>query len=178
MLSEEMPFTPPEAARQISFSDSLLRRYALIYESIGGHIPTDNRGGRLYPPVILKTFADVREHVKAGEKVKDAMLTVTAGEQMDLPTETGLQAGANDALALLRQLVEENKRLNERVAALEDKLDKALPTPPESSQAEYIVRLEQLHAEANKRAQYAMDELKRRDMAPAPRRSWWPWGRT
>lgn len=89
-----------------------------------------------------------------------------------VPTMPALVVG--EVLSLLRAQSEEIHTLRGEVQELRAQL--ALPAPQETSQAEYVARLEQLYAEADKRAQYAVDELKRRDEAP-PRRGWWPWGK-
>ncbi len=77
----------------------------------------------------------------------------------------------------LRALRREVGEMRQENVALREQLQ-ALPAPQEASQAEYVARLEQLYAEADKRAQYAVDELKRRDLGAQPKhRGWWPWGR-
>jgi hypothetical protein len=70
---------------------------------------------------------------------------------------------------LLLEVLEHVRRLETRLEDMQKQLQ-ALPAPQEASQAEYVARLEQLYAEADKRAQYAMDELKRRDEAVARKR--------
>jgi hypothetical protein len=103
---------------------------------------------------------------------------VEAGVELaaPLPAQEAPQEALGVLMDELRAIRQELVALREDNATMREQLA-ALPAPVENDQAAYIARLEQLHAEAEKRGKLAMDELKRRDAEPQPRRSWWPWGR-
>ncbi len=112
--------------------------------------------------------------------VKDAFQLLELGIEIDtMPTPQGPpQEALGVLMGELRAIRQELVALREDNATLREHLQ-ALPAPRENSQAEYVARLEQLYAEADKRAQYAMEELRRRDAQAVPRRPWWRmWGKS
>jgi hypothetical protein len=161
----------------------MVRRYHTALEAVTGEaLPRDpSHNGRLVNDeqlaILERARAIVRENpsTSAEDAIRATLGLVTVATAPAVPN--------SEVLALLlaeiqgvRQALEAQ---NERMVALEASIvsREALPAPQEAGQEDYVARLEQLHAEADKRAQYAMEELRRRDETVQPkRRGWWPWG--
>ncbi len=115
----ERTYSPAEAAEAFSFAPSLLRRYAAIYEAVGGFIPHDRRGGRLYSESVLRHFTQARERVKAGETVGDALRTFDLAAAEAVP-DAQTQLDAKQVLSHLERVLASNERLEAEVAALRE----------------------------------------------------------
>ncbi len=128
MDNVERTYTPTEAAEAFGFALSLLRRYAGIYESIGGSIPHDRRGGRIYSHTILEHFSRARERVKGGETVEDALKTIDLAPT-NAVVDTQNSLNANEALRLLGGRFD---AAIERLEAKVDALQRQLEAPPQA----------------------------------------------
>lgn len=118
----ERTYTPAEAAEVFGFAPSLLRRYAAIYEAVGGTIPHDRRGGRIYSQQVLKHFVQARERVKAGETVEDALRTFDLAA-VEPVTDTQVYLDAKQVLSHLERVLASNERLEVEVAALRARVE-------------------------------------------------------
>ncbi len=177
LVMSELLYTPAQVSERLGLTAGMVRRYGIAYEAVTGEeLPRDKKSrARLYDEQALGILEQARAVVKenpnlsAEDAVRACLGLVTAPT---VPTMPALAVG--EVLSLLRAQSEAIHALRGEVQELRAQL--ALPAPQETSQADYVARLEQLYAEADKRAQYAVEELKRRDKAP-PRRGWWPWGK-
>lgn len=175
MSDLEHTYTPAEAAEEYGFAPSLLRRYAAIYESLGGTIAQDKRGGRIYSAELLSHFSAARERVKSGEKVEDALRTLElAPTQHVRGVDNSLDA--QRALELFERVLSTNEGLKHEIAELRDQLAeltrRQLEVPPAPTARE--VELERLNG-------YMLGELERHRLeteGERQRRPWWQlWGR-
>lgn len=169
----ERTYTPAEATELIAFAPSLLRRYAAIYEAIGGSIPHDRRGGRIYSGVLLEHFSQARERVRAGETVEDALRTLDLAPTKGV-TDVQTTLDAKDLLSLLERLADANEQLAQEVVGLRAEVaevQRAQLEPPTKDRSEL--------EETRRMNTYLLGELERRAAVAAPsRRPWWLfWGR-
>ena len=175
MSDLEHTYTPAEAADEYGFAPSLLRRYAAIYESLGGRIPQDKRGGRIYSAELLTHFSGARERVKTGEKVEDALRTL---ELAPVKHVRGVDNSfdAQRALELFERVLSVNEALEQKVAELQDQVAELTRRQLEAPQAPTAreAELERLNG-------YMLGELERRRLEierERQRRPWWQlWGR-
>lgn len=121
MSDLERTYTPTEAAEEYGFAPSLLRRYAAIYESLGGTIAHDKRGGRIYSADLLAHFRSARKRVKTGEKVEDALRTLELAPTDHVQdAQTGVDA--QQVLTALERVLSSNEALKLEVGELRDQV--------------------------------------------------------
>lgn len=169
----ERTLTPSEAAEEFGFAPSLLRRYAGIYESLGGTIATDKRGGRIYSAELLKHFSAARKRVQQGERVEDALKTLDLAPP-DHEQDTYGMVSAEQVLGVLEALRDSNRELRDELSSLRREVAelslRQLEAPRDNSETE----LERTN-------RYLLGELERRRLEAeqkAQRRPWWQlWGR-
>jgi DNA-binding transcriptional MerR regulator len=183
-------YTTGELAERLGVSTNMARRYGLAWEKLSDEeIPQQPGRGRMYSQSTLEALEGARAWlIKHPAESIESALRVTLGLELDSlgePKHVPGQVSKDDIREVVREGIAEAlapiMAQLEAVRAENDTLKaslQALPAPQEAIQAEHVARLEQLYAEADKRAHYAMDELKRRDEAVArKRRPWWPWRR-
>ena len=112
--------SPSDAQEQYDLTGSLLRRYALIYEGLGGTIHRDKRGGRMYTRDVLEHFVEASVRVQEGATVEDALKTLTA-DAGELVTQ-GEPVQSGEALEVLKQVLSTQKELLEEVRGLRSEL--------------------------------------------------------
>ena len=174
MSDLEHTYTPAEAADIYGFAPSLLRRYAAIYESLGGTIAQDKRGGRIYTAELLKHFSAARDRVKTGEKVGDALRTLDlAPAESVRGADSSLDA--QRALELFERALSVNEGLQHDVAGLREQVAELQEQVTELAQR----RLAPDHeTELERTNRYLLGELERRRLEAdqqAQRRPWWQW---
>ena len=118
--------SPADAQEQYNLTGSLLRRYALVYEGLGGDIPRDKRGGRLYTRELLEHFQEAAERVASGATVEDALKTLNVSEKLSAQAEmlSGTASGG-EALEVLRQVLSAQETLVSEVQGLREELRRA-----------------------------------------------------
>lgn len=167
----ERTYTPSEASTEFAFAPSLLRRYAAIYEGLGGTIPHDKRGGRLYSRTMLEHFTQARERVKAGETVEDALRTLDLAPQSAV-SNVQSETDAKGVLSLLERVLETNEHLTREVvelrAAVREVRQRQLQSPRDQN-----TELEEQRRLNN----YLLGELQRRrieaEKVGTGKRAWW-----
>ena len=113
--------SPSDAQEQYDLTGSLLRRYALIYENLGGSIPRDKRGGRMYTREVLEHFVEASQRVQDGATVEDALKTLTA-DPGELVAPEAAPALGGEALKVLKHLLSTQEALLEEVKELRSEL--------------------------------------------------------
>ena len=116
-------YAPWQAARILGVSPATLRRMAALVEEVLHPLPRDAGGGRLWPEGVLGLLAEARGRAKAeGIPLREALLQVkeASGAEGAFPPPPPLatQASGEEALALLRALLERLTRVEGELAAL------------------------------------------------------------
>lgn len=115
--------SPSDAQEQYDLTGSLLRRYALTFEQLGGNIPRDKRGGRMYTREVLEHFVEATARVQDGATVEDALRVLTADAGELVTHEPAPDGGA--ALEVLRQVLSTQKELLEQVKGIREEAQKS-----------------------------------------------------
>lgn len=114
-------YEPQEAARRLGVSPATLRRMAALVEEVLHPLPRDAGGGRLWPEGVLGLLAEARKRAKAeGISLREAFLRVKeeVGEGSSLPLPLPARASQEEALTLLKALLERLERVEGELAAL------------------------------------------------------------
>ncbi len=132
-----------EACQLLGISPATLRRMALFYEAAFVPLPTDARGGRIYPDYVLKQMQAAKDMVdtrRAGNLETAFKLLANGDADEVLMTTQEPAEGLLIELKGIRQLLErmsermealetENRRQGEEIQGLKEQL--ALPKPQE-----------------------------------------------
>ena len=118
-------YAPWQAARILGVSPATLRRMAALVEEVLHPLPRDAGGGRLWPEGVLGLLAEARGRAKAeGIPLREALLQVkeASGAEGAFPPPPPLatQASGEEALALLRALLERLERVEGELRALRE----------------------------------------------------------
>jgi hypothetical protein len=169
--------TPKQAADRLHVSASGLRRLASIYAAVHGDLPREpDTQNRLWPEEAVEQLEQARALVQAErfKSIKEALEAIARGVDVADVTVSTPPARVELGPDLLRELVNEMRRLGDAVEALQaenaelrEQL-KALAPPadtPSGGKAEYVAEMEKIHADYEKRIRYLQGELERRDSA-------------
>lgn len=181
MENQATAFHHTEAARILGVSPATLRRLAKFYEDAFELLPTDAKGGRIYPDHALKRVQAARVLFDEGRAANlETAFTLLARGTTGSPDEVLFQASTP---APIDQLLVEFKgmrraleHMSERIDVLQDENNhlheqvlKQLENPSERSSSEFEV------LQINR---YLLGELERRsrvEFEATRRRPWWRW---
>lgn len=184
MDNQGSAFHHSEAARMLGVSPATLRRLAKFYEDAFEPLPTDARGGRVYPDHALKRIQAARTLFDEGRSSNlETAFTLLARGETGEPDEIIFQANAPQPTEQLLMEIRGVRRALELMSARLDTLQgentqlraqllKQLEAPKrvaviDNSKAD---ELRQMNA-------YLLGELERRleEEAKEKKRAWWRW---
>jgi len=179
MEGQRSAFHHSEAAKMLGVSPATLRRLAKFYEEAFEPMPTDARGGRVYPDHALKRMQAARSLFDEGRAASlETAFSLLARGETGNSDEIIFQANArqpNEQLLLefrgvrraLEQMSERLDTLQEENAQLREQVLKQLEAPN---------RIASNDTETTRMNQYLLGELERRRLeaeAQQRRRPWW-----
>lgn len=170
-------YAPGEAAKHLGIAEQTLRRWAKLYEVTFGDLPTDRRG-RVYPLEALERMSAARDLLEKGGAITlERAFAVLAGGgdgALAVPDDS-----TQEALAVLGRIEGRLTLLEAEVATRLEGLEVALTEHAKRVEAALATKEEADRVDLQRRLDYALGELRRRDeIAQGKRRSpWWRFGR-
>lgn len=109
-------YTPAQVAQVLGVSAPSVRRIALVYESVFGPLPRDERGHRHWPQQALHRTQAAHQALGAGSvaSLEAALRLIDEGDDLPVPVDLSAAAPEPDVLA---EVLLELRRLREVVEA-------------------------------------------------------------
>lgn len=181
MEKQGTAFHHTEAARILGVSPATLRRLAKFYEDVFEPLPTDAKGGRVYPDHALKRVQAARALFDEGRAANlETAFTLLARGATGSPDEVLFQASAP---APIEQLLVEFKGMRRALEHMSERMD-ALQDENTQLREQVLKQLENRSEGSNSKSEvlqlnrYLLGELKRRsklEFEATRRRPWWRW---
>lgn len=133
----EIILTPGDVAKKLGVSPSGLRRLAVIYGEVFNELPKDPQGtSRIWPGEAVARLEAARALLAAEQArtIKDALQVAESGAVPPVvvaPTDTRMVEALEVVAARLNAVLASNERLEAKVEALEERIQKGaaqLPT--------------------------------------------------
>jgi hypothetical protein len=135
----EQAYTPAQVGERLQLKAGMVRRYGIAYEAVTGEqLSPEPNAPRVYPEHVVRVLEQTREIVKdnpglsAEQAIREVLEVPTVATAPSRPSPAMTQEQAAAIIKALQALREEVAQLREENRALENKLDRALPAPPET----------------------------------------------
>ncbi len=183
-MTDQAAFHHSEAATMLGVSSATLRRLAKFYEDAFEPMPTDARGGRVYPNHALKRIQAARALFDEGRAANlETAFSLLARGNTGSPDEVLFQANAPEPIAQLlvefRGMRHALEQMSSRMDALQDdnaqlreQVLKQLEAPRDDARER---ELQVENADLKQRNLAMLQELERRRQEAEGKDRPWPW---